>query len=417
MGLEPRPPKVEGWRSFLLPLLLITSVLVASSVAAFVSAPTPRATPLEKGATIYYNEACSDCAVYLSEELLPALASAGVEPRSVRDYINEPRYREELRALNDALGIPFELQSHLATFVLRARLTVFEGHVPPSLILEALATAGMDRLLIHQDSMGSVSSYGAWAFTGTPRHFPLGTPLTDYVTWLETEGRLTSRTAPALLPLVIGAGLVDGLNPCAFAVILFLVSLLYVARRPRGEIGRMGGLYVYAVFLAYLLIGLGLIRAISLSADPHILARIGGILVVLLGAFTMVHYVIPTLPNPFHTPRAVWDHIRRWMLRGTMPGAAVAGFLVGLCTFPCSGGIYVAVLGLLAAQTTYWEGLGYLYLYNIAFVLPLVLVLLVVSNKAMARRATAWERNHTKEVRLLAGIAMVLVGILTVVLA
>jgi cytochrome c biogenesis protein CcdA len=88
-----------------------------------------------------------------------------------------------------------------------------------------------------------------------------------------------------------------------------------------------------------------------------------------------------------------------------------------LCTFPCSGGIYVAVIGLLAAQTTYWEGLGYLYLYNLAFVLPLVLILAVASNKGLARRTTSWERRHTDMIRQVSGAAMIVVGILTVVLA
>ena len=102
------------------------------------------------------------------------------------------------------------------------------------------------------------------------------------------------------------------------------------------------------------------------------------------------------------------------MYRGTDSAAGVAGFLVGLCTFPCSGGIYVAVLSLLAAKTTYWEGLGYLYLYNIAFILPLVIILVVVSNRRLARQVTKWERGHTSIVRQAAAGAMVIVGILTV---
>ena len=75
------------------------------------------------------------------------------------------------------------------------------------------------------------------------------------------------------------------------------------------------------------------------------------------------------------------------------------------------------MIGLLAAQTTYWEGLGYLYLYNLAFVLPLVLILAVVSNKALARRTTTWERRHTDMIRQGSGVAMIVIGLLTVVLA
>jgi len=126
---------------------------------------------------------------------------------------------------------------------------------------------------------------------------------------------------------------------------------------------------------------------------------------------------LPGIPNPFHTPKFAWEGIRKWMFKGTQPAAAVSGFLVGLCTFPCSGGIYVAVLGLVAANTTYWEGLGYLYVYNLAFVVPLVIILGVVSNKQLARAATKWERGHTALIRQIAGLSMVVVGILTVVFA
>jgi len=178
----------------------------------------------------------------------------------------------------------------------------------------------------------------------------------------------------------------------------------------------MGTLYIYAVFLAYLLIGLGLLRAIMVSQDPHLLARVAGVLVAAIGVFVIVQPFVPRIPNPFHMPKFVWGRVQKWMYRGTDSAAGVAGFLVGLCTFPCSGGIYVAVLSLLAAKTTYWEGLGYLYLYNIVFILPLVIVLVVVSNRQLARQVTKWERDHTNLVRGVAAGAMVIVGIITIFL-
>ena len=410
------------WREFLLVFLVLAAVLGAASVAAYVRRPTaPAFVELEPGATIYYNEACSDCAVYLGDELIPSLEAAGIAPVAVKDYINVPRYREELRGLNDQFGIPFTLQSHLATFVKGTNLTVLEGHVPGTLIQEALGIENRtERLLVHQDSMGAVTSYHAWGFAGEAREYPVDTSLAVYVAWYaaNVDGTTPPPAAdPPILPLVLVTGFVDGLNPCAFAVLLFFVSLLYVSRRPRAELGRIGVLYIFAVFLAYFLIGLGLIAAIMISSDPHLLARVAGVLVVVLGAFTLVQPYLPGVPNPFHTPAFAWKRIKAWMFKGTQPAAAVAGFLVGLCTFPCSGGIYVATLSLLAARTSYWEGLGYLYLYNLAFILPLVIILGVVSNRQVARAATTWERGHTTLIRQIAGVAMIVIGVLTVVLA
>ena len=409
-----------GWYEFGLVALVLAVVLAGASVAAYAVRPAAVA-PVEvaPGATIYYNEACMDCAMYLDGDLMPTLESLGIAPIVVKDYINVPAYREELTGLNDRLGIPFPLQSHIATFVGGANVTVLEGHVPGALIRESQTLAGRtERLLVHQDSMGTAVSYHAWAFSGDPKEYPIDTSLSVYVSWYAGNGGGGTSAPPAILPIVVGAALVDGLNPCAFAVLLFFVSLLYVSRRPRIELLRIGGLYIFAVFLAYFLIGLGLLEAIIFSTeDPHLIARVAGVLVVGLGVFTLVQPYLPGIPNPFHTPKFAWVRIRAWMLKGTQPAAAVAGFLVGLCTFPCSGGPYVATLGLLAARTSYWEGLGYLYLYNLAFVLPLVLILAVVSNKQLARATTKWERGHTTLIRQIAGLSMVVVGLLTVALA
>ncbi len=566
--VEPVAPgprwKVGGWRQFLLVLLVLAAVLGAASLAAFSRRPaTPPTTELAPGATIFYNEACSDCATYLRDELLPSLEAAGASPIVVKDYINNPAYREELRGVNDRYGVPFTLQSHLATFVRDDRLAAFEGHVPGALIRETLALpdptarlllyqdsmgavstyrawafagdpqeyavtvpvttylawfaanvapapgatiyyealspdcaayvdtvlrpaleaagvapiavrdsgsdpairqemdslhtafqvppnlrdhmaafvnvgnlsllrafeghvgaallqealapgSGMDRVLVHEDAMGGATQYHAWAFVGEAPAFTLGTPLTAFEAWFAGTSVATPSAGP-LLPLVLATGFVDGLNPCAFAVLLFFVSLLYVTRRPRIELARIGALYIFAVFLAYFLIGLGLIAAIMISSDPHLIARVSGVVVAGLGVFTLVQPHLPGVPNPFHTPGFAWARIKAWMFKGTQPAATVSGFLVGLCTFPCSGGIYVATLSLLAARTTYWEGLGYLYLYNLAFVLPLVLILVAVSNKSLARTATAWERKHTDWIRQGAGVAMIVVGLATAI--
>ena len=416
---DPPPPRriSDRWQ-FLAAFLAVTAVLVAASAVAYGFSSTPPAVQLAPGATIYYNEACSDCRTYLMDELMPTLEASGAGPVVVKDYINVPVYRQELRALNDDLEIPFELQSHLVTFVRDARLSVFEGHVPAALIEEALAAPQRtSRLLIHQDSMDGAVVYGAWAFAGETRHYALGTPLSEYLTWFAATGGGTGGPPPAILPLVLTSGFVDGLNPCAFAVLLFFITFLFVARRPRAEVARIGLLYIYAVFLAYLLIGLGLMGAIMLTEDPHFLARVSGVLVAAIGVYVLVQGRIPSLPDLFHMPKGTWDKVRTWMLRGTSPAAAMSGFLVGLCTFPCSGGIYVAVLGLLAAKTSYVEGLGYLYLYNVAFVLPLVLVLAVISNKTVARQVTKWERGHTSTVRTIGAVATIVVGVLTALLA
>jgi len=88
----------------------------------------------------------------------------------------------------------------------------------------------------------------------------------------------------------------------------------------------------------------------------------------------------------------------------------VAGVVVGLCTFPCSGGVYVSVITLLNAKTTLAWGTAYLALYNFLFILPLVGILLAVGNRVTAKKLAAWERTHALRIRLWFGLMMVSLG-------
>ncbi len=413
----PRPRLDEGHarRWFLAIILALTLTLVVASVAAFLSLGSRPEVRLSPGATIYFNEACSDCLVYLNDELTPALARAGVAPVVVKDYINDRTYREELTGLNAAMGIPFELQSHLATFVSANATTAFEGHVPAVLIEEALAinaSARPTRLLVYQDSMDVIESYRAWGFAGPAQTYPITTPISTYVAWyVDNVGSLGGPMAPtSILPIVLATGLLDGLNPCAFAVLLFFVSFLYAVRAPRVEVLRMGSTYAYAVFLIYFLIGLGLLRAIVISDDPHLIARIAAVAVIALGAMALLRLAFPRLPSLSVMPSAMWPRIRERILQGSLPSATVAGLLVGLCTFPCSGGVYVAILGLLAANTTFLQGLAFLYLYNAMYILPLFVVLAGVSNRRAALAAAKWERAHAKAMKAAMAATMLAMG-------
>jgi cytochrome c biogenesis protein CcdA len=96
----------------------------------------------------------------------------------------------------------------------------------------------------------------------------------------------------------------------------------------------------------------------------------------------------------------------RWMRRATLPATAVVGFLVGICEFPCTGGIYVGILGLLAAQTTFWPGLGYLVLYNVVFVLPLVALLVLTGNRRVLGQYSRWVSANKRRFRLIQGLVM-----------
>jgi cytochrome c-type biogenesis protein len=275
-------------------------------------------------------------------------------------------------------------------------------------------------MLVYQDKMNGVTEYTAWAFRGEPQIYPIDTPIGEYLAYLEDHGEDLSAGAPRadernLLQLVVTAGFLDGLNPCAFAVLLFFVTFLFTIRRTSSSIWAMGLLYIAAIYAAYLLIGLGLMRAVLFANDHHFMAKVGAWLVIALGLINLKDYFFPQLPVHLRIPTIAHGTIEDWLQKATFPAAGVGGFLVGLCTFPCSGGIYVAIVGLLSARATYLHGVGYLGLYNLAFVLPLLLILVAVGNRRIMHRIRLVEQSSRRWVRLATGLGMIATGLIILV--
>ncbi|HSJ56331.1 MAG TPA: cytochrome c biogenesis protein CcdA [Anaerolineae bacterium] len=365
---------------------------------------------------VYYNRACADCLRYVDGTVVPLLRAAGYAEPAYKDYINDPANRVELLEAGEALGVPPALQSHLT--ILAGERLILQGHVPAGVVVDLLEAPedAFERIVVYQDRMTGAVDYTAWAFRGEPQTYAIETPIGDYLAYLAEHGehatpaRLLNDTRP-LLPLVLGTGLIDGLNPCAFAVLLFFIAFLFTIRRTAASIWAMGLVYVGAIYLAYFLIGLGLMRAVLFVDDHHFMARVGSWLVIGLGLINLKDYFFPQLPVHLSIPTVARGTIVGWLKRATLPAAAVGGFLVGLCTFPCSGGIYVAIVGLLASRTTYLQGVGYLGLYNLAFVVPLLVILIGVGNRRVMHRIRLVEQSTRRPVRLATGLAMVATGI------
>jgi cytochrome c biogenesis protein CcdA len=210
------------------------------------------------------------------------------------------------------------------------------------------------------------------------------------------------------LPVVVTAALLDSVNPCAFAVLLtFIAATLVLAEqaatrglRARLFLWHMGLVYVIAVFLTYLGLGFGLLGFASALGQTHWVGRIAAFGAIALGLVAAQEVLVPE----WGTRLALPDRMHHWLHnltgRATLPAVFSAGVLVGLCTVPCSGAIYLAVLGLLATQATYGEGLGYLVLYNAIFVLPLVAMLAVASSRAVFNTLGRWQLRHRGTVKL-----------------
>ncbi len=225
------------------------------------------------------------------------------------------------------------------------------------------------------------------------------------------------------LPVVVSAALLDSVNPCAFAVLLtFIAATLLLAERSsargpgaRWLLWRTGLVYISGVFVTYLGLGLGLLAFASALGQTHWVGRGAALGAIALGLLALQEALVPEWGMRLGVPAGLDERLHALAARATLPAVFAAGVLVGLCTVPCSGAIYLAVLGLLASQATFTEGLAYLLLYNLLFVLPLVALLAAAGSRPVFNRLGRWQLHHRRSLKL--GLGLVAVGLGLLLLA
>ena len=104
--------------------------------------------------------------------------------------------------------------------------------------------------------------------------------------------------------------------------------------------------------------------------------------------------------------------LEHYIRTASLPAAFILGILAGLFGFSCTGGIYISILALLSKDFTLMSGLPYLMLYNLVFILPLALVVLLVAYGVSPERANTWRLEHRRILRLVVGIAMIGLGLI-----
>jgi cytochrome c biogenesis protein CcdA len=222
------------------------------------------------------------------------------------------------------------------------------------------------------------------------------------------------------LPTVLFAGLIDGINPCAFTVLLLFITAMLVTLQSGSQtvqevrvrmLGK-GSIYIAAIFFTYLALGIGLLKSLDIFTREHLPARVGALLAILLGLWMVKDFFLPDWGLRLQAPGRIGDIARASAKRATLPALITGGFLIGLCTVPCSGAVYLGVLSLLAMQPTAALGYGYLLLYNAVFILPLVVILIAASARPTLSRLSHWNLHHKEWVRLALGSGVVVMGLL-----
>jgi len=209
----------------------------------------------------------------------------------------------------------------------------------------------------------------------------------------------------------MGSALIDSINPCAFAVLIFLILYLMTVKDKRRML-IIGFVYIFIVYLAYFLAGLGLLSFIQSIHVTKFFYNFTATLSILLGLYALKEAVWAGHGLTLGIPESKKPLLQKFIKKATIPAAVVLGLLVAVFELPCTGGVYLAVLSLLADKNTWWQAFGYLVIYNFIFVLPLLVILLGVYFGLPPEKVEVWRQEKKKWMKLAIGAVLVVLGII-----
>ncbi len=217
------------------------------------------------------------------------------------------------------------------------------------------------------------------------------------------------------LGVVIFAAIVDSINPCAIAVLIFLLTVLVSFKASRMRMIKIGFIYISAVFITYYLAGLGLIGAISGFNISSQVSIIAGVLVLFAGFVEIKEGLNPNGKQLLVIPKKAKPIFTRFLKKATIPSVFVAGILVSAFELPCTGQVYLGILSILSQESLKMQGYFYLFIYNLIFVFPLVVILLVSAFGFNVNRLEQMRKKNRMIVKILMGITMILLGLFLLV--
>lgn len=240
----------------------------------------------------------------------------------------------------------------------------------------------------------------------------------------EAINRIIQRFKSFSFVAVLGAGLLDGMNPCAFTTIIFFVSYLAAMERKGREILLVGCTFAGAVFLAYLLVGAGVLEFVHSLGVVQALSRVVYLgtglfcLVLAVGALYDLYKIRKgkheemALKLPEFLRRRVHQAIREGAgVRNYVWAAFVTGFLVSLLEFACTGQVYLpTIIFVTGVPELRANAFLYLVLYNVMFIVPLVIIFLLVYYGTTSFQLAGFMRRHLALVKVLTVVFFVSLG-------
>ncbi|MBN1455436.1 MAG: hypothetical protein JW945_04215 [Methanomicrobia archaeon] len=221
----------------------------------------------------------------------------------------------------------------------------------------------------------------------------------------ETGDQEQETNDPSLLLMLVGTALVEGINPCGFAVLIVLLASLLMIKSKRGVL-IIGITFIATVFVTHMLVGFGIMEFYLVAGITPVMRAMIIAIVIPAGLINVLDFwrekstlAIPAFIKP------TLGNLARY---GSIPAAVLLGVLSTIAGLPCTGPIYLAMLDLMASVPT--KTVFYLIIYNLCYALPLFVILVVVYRETSAEDVDAWRKGKRKYMKLIGGLLMLAIG-------
>lgn len=248
---------------------------------------------------------------------------------------------------------------------------------------------------------------------------------------IDNNTKKSSVTTSITIPAITLLGLADGVNPCAFTVIILLISYLsLMLNNQRKDILITGTIYIATVFITYFLVGLGLFEFLKMLSIFTLISKIIkyclAAFLVIIAFLSLYDFTLAlqgkTKEMTLQLPQFLQSKIRKTIRdqRNNYHiffGAIALGFTISLFELACTGQVYLPAIGIMIhSSPERLKGLFLLTIYNIAFIIPLLFVFILVYKGTSAETIGNYFKTKIALVKMLFFLLCIFFAILTIVI-
>lgn len=221
--------------------------------------------------------------------------------------------------------------------------------------------------------------------------------------------------------IVLGAAAIDSINPCAIGVLILMVSVVLGQGGSPARLLKVGSAYIFAIFATYLIAGLGLVyffSTIPIVIAEYLSIAVGG-LVIFAGILEVKDFFWYGKGMSLQIPKKYADKIHDWSTTNkSIWGVMLLGAFVAAVELPCTGAPYLAIITILRIDFSLWSPqFALMILYNIIFVMPLIVILAMVAGGTKISAVSKWKEDSKGNMRLAMGLMFVALGWILILIA